>query len=271
MRVIHALEIHLAHGCNLACESCSHYSDQRLEGTVSLEEADAWMRLWNRRVSPRTFSLLGGEPAIHPCLAEFVALSLRHWPDAQLQLVTNGFLLHRHPDLPAVMANVPNAWISVSIHHDSPPYREKLMPVVRLLVDWVRRGVRIECRPSHTYWTRRYTGFGAAMQPFADDQPRRSWENCAAKLCAQLFQGKIWKCPAVTYLQLADAKYRLASAWQPYLRYEPLASDCTDQELDAFFSREDESCCRMCPAVPERFRLPSPLPPAGRHDAGIGT
>jgi hypothetical protein len=203
---------------------------------------------------------------MHPQLAKFVRLSRQHWPGAQLELVTNGFLLHRHPDLPGVLASDPNTSISVSIHHTSTAYRTKLVPVVQLLIGWVRRyGVRVEWRPSHGYWTRRYTGIGAAMQPFDDRQPRRSWEHCTAKFCRQLFQGKIWKCPAVAYLQLQDAKYGLGSAWQPYLRYEPLSADCTDEALDAFFAAEEEPCCRMCPAVPERFALPSPLArPQGR-------
>lgn len=265
MQVIDALEIHLAHGCNLACESCSHYSDQGHEGIVSLGEADAWMELWNRRVQPQRFSLLGGEPTIHPQLAEFVALSRRHWPDAELELVTNGFLLHRHPELPRMLANDAKARISVSIHHSSAAYREKLMPVVLLLADWTRRhGVRVEYRPSHTSWTRRYQGSGAAMQPYDDGRPRRSWEICPAKYCRQLFQGRIWKCPAVAYLPMQDAKYRLGSAWQPYLQYTPLSPDCSDQELATFFAVQEEPCCRMCPAEPQRFTLPSPLPRTAR-------
>lgn len=260
MRVIDALEIHLVHSCNLTCESCSHYSNQGHEGVVSLADAERWMRLWNERVSPRTFSLLGGEPTIHPQLPEFVSLTRAHWPEAKLQLVTNGFLLHRHPRLPQALADDPNACIALSIHHTSSEYRARLMPVMALLVDWTRRyGVRVECRPSHTNWTRRYKGFGAAMQPFDDDRPRRSWENCPAKFCMQLFQGKLWKCPAVAYLQLQHAKYGLSPAWQPFLQYEPLSPDCSDQELERFLAREDESCCRMCPADPERFAMLSPL------------
>ena len=265
MRVIDALEIHLVHSCNLVCESCSHYSDQGLEGIVSLEDADTWMRLWNRRVRPARFSLLGGEPTIHPQLTEFVALSRRHWPEAQLELVTNGFLLHRHPELPRVLADDSNASISVSIHHTGAAYRSKLTPVVELLHDWVRRyGIRVEYRPSHGSWTRRYRSSGAAMQPFDDRQPRRSWENCTAKYCHQLFQGKIWKCPAITYLQLQNAKYGLGETWQPYLRYRPLSPDCTSQQLEAFFGAEHEMCCSMCPAEPEHFALSSPLPRVAR-------
>jgi hypothetical protein len=265
MRVIDALEIHLVHSCNLTCESCSHYSNQGHDGILSLEEADDWMRQWNRRISPTTFSLLGGEPAIHPRLAEMVALSRRHWPAAKLQLVTNGFLLHRHPELPVVMANDDNALIALSIHDTSPEYRRKLLPVIALLIDWTRRyGIRFECRPSHATWTRRYKGFGAAMLPFADGQERRSWENCHAKYCKQLFQGSIWKCPPIAYLPLQDAKYGLGAAWRPYLQYEPLRADCSEAELETFFSLEEESYCRMCPAVPERFAMPSPLPAATR-------
>src|SRR6266850_6082907 len=74
MRAIGNLEIHVVHSCNLTCESCSHYSNQGLKGIVSLEEADRWMSLWNRRLLPQTFSFLGGEPTIHPHLPEFVAL-----------------------------------------------------------------------------------------------------------------------------------------------------------------------------------------------------
>lgn len=38
------LEIHVAHICNLSCESCSHYSNQGHKGLVSLEEAEKWMK-----------------------------------------------------------------------------------------------------------------------------------------------------------------------------------------------------------------------------------
>jgi len=265
MRVIEALEIHVVHNCNLLCEGCSHYSDQGHEGIVPLPEADGWMRAWNQRVRPARFALLGGEPTIHPQLAEFVALSRRHWPNARLEVVTNGFLLHRHPELPVVLADDANASIAVSIHHSGPAYRQKFIPVLRLLHDWVRRyGIRVEYRASHGFWTRRYNGRGAAMQPFDDGQPRSSWKNCTAKYCHQLFQGKIWKCPAVAYLQLQHAKFGLGAEWASYLRYDPLAPDCTPEQLDAFFSAEEEGCCRMCPAEPQRFALPSPLPQTDR-------
>ena len=98
------------------------------------------------------------------------------------------------------------------------------------------------------------------MVPFEDGQPRRSWENCNARYCRQLFEGRIWKCSPLAYLKLPHATHGLSEKWQPYLHYQPLEPDCTEVELHAFFDRQEERYCGMCPANPERFCPPSPLP-----------
>jgi hypothetical protein len=218
------------------------------------------MKLWNQRVHPEIFSLLGGEPSIHPQLTEFVLLARRNWPDAALRLVTNGFFLHRHPRLPAALREDRDATIFLSVHHDAPEYQARLQPIFALLARWRRQfGVRVELYPSHLQWTRRYHGFGSAMIPFGDGQPRRSWENCRARHCPQLFEGKLYKCGPLAYLNLQHTTYPLSEKWQPYLAYQPLAPGCSDDELAEFLGREEESYCGMCPANPEKFKLPVPL------------
>lgn len=64
---------------------------------------------------------------------------------------------------------------------------------------------------------------------------------------------------------MQHAKYRLKAAWQAYLDYEPLSSDCSDEELDTFLRIEEEPSCGMCPALPEHFQMPTPLPGLGRR------
>jgi len=254
------LEIHVAHSCNLACESCSHYSNHGHKGIVSLEEADRWMGSWSRRIRPKIFSLLGGEPTIHPQLPEFLALARRHWPDATLRLVTNGFFLHRHPTLPLLLRDDPNARLHLSVHSGAPEYHERIGPLVELLRSWKKQyGIKPVVNDSYKNWTRRYHGFGAATEPFADAQPRQSWEACVARHCPQIFEEKIWKCAPLAYLKLQDAKYPLSASWQPYLRYQPLEPGCSDQAMREFFSREEETHCGMCPASPQRFALPVPM------------
>ena len=132
------LEIHVAHSCNLRCESCSHYANQGHQGIVSLGEADRWMKLWNQRVSPQRFGLVGGEPTLHPHLCDFLRMSRKNWPQAELRLITNGFLLDRHPDLPATLRDTDTSLL-LSVHHSSPRYQERLQPVIELIDAWVAR------------------------------------------------------------------------------------------------------------------------------------
>ncbi len=261
MKALGNLELHVAHGCNFTCEGCSHYSNQHHKGMLSLEDCERWMVPWGKRLAPQKLSLLGGEPTLHPQLPQFIPLARRHFPHAQLRLVTNGFLLHRHPDLPRMLREDPDAHVYLSIHHDAPEYLEKLKPVLELLDAWKREhGIQVTYYASFKYWTRRYHGFGADMAPFEDGKPRQSWEACTARHCPQIFEGKLWKCGPLAYLGMQNAKYGLSEKWQPYLGYRPLAPDCSQAEFDAFFALEEESYCGMCPAVPAQFKLPVPIP-----------
>ncbi len=263
MLAIRNLEVSAALSCNLACESCSHYSNYGHKGVLALDEAERWFRHWNTRLSPGVFSLVGGEPTVNPQLADLVTLARACWPDAKLRLVTNGFLLDRHPDLPKRLAEAGNAHIFVSVHNSAEPYLARLKPVAALLDGWVRDyGISVSAYPSDKWWRRTYKGAGAAMEPFEDGQPRASWEHCLARYCPQLFQGQIWKCGPIAYLGMQDAKYGLSEKWRPYLNYRPLEPGCSDAELLAFFSREEEPACSMCPAAPQHFALPLPFRPA---------
>ena len=258
--VVPLLELHVSHACNLACESCSHYSDHGHRGNIDPAEADRWMAAWSGRLHVEQFNLLGGEPTIHPRLAEFVPLARRHWPDACISIATNGFFLHRHPGLPAAMAAAGNTNLRLSVHHDDAVYTERLRPVRELLANWQRgHGIAVHVRPAHTRWTRRHRGFGDDMLPFEDGRPRRSWEICPSRWYKQLHDGKIWKCPPLAYLGMQKARYELSEQWDPYLRYRPLDPSCGDRELDAFLAIEDEAVCSMCSAEPRRFALPNPM------------
>jgi hypothetical protein len=220
------------------------------------------MSAWRTRILPNTFSLLGGEPSIHPELTSFIPLIRRHWDGrTAIRLVSNGFLLHRHPSLPRALADHGPAVLDISIHHESPEYLERFRPVLDLLSGWRRDyGIQVRLMASGRTWTRRYKGFGKEMMPFNDREPRLSWEACPAKYCRQLFEGKIWKCSPIAYLPMQHAKFGLAEAWDPYLRYQPLDPTCTDAELDVFLDRQEEPICGMCPARPEQFSMPLPFP-----------
>lgn len=258
------LELHVAHGCNLTCESCAHFSNQAHTGLLRPETAEAWFRQWHARVVPEQFSLLGGEPTLNPNLSQIVLLARRYWEKSKIILVTNGFLLPRHdPQLPKALARA-DVSMHISIHFDSVEYEHRLEPVRELVRQWESSySIKVHWRPSESRWTRRYHGWGASMKPFADGDRRASWEHCNARWCVQLHDGKLWKCPPVAYLGMQKQRHGIGPEWNRYLAYTPLETDCTDAELREFLSREEEPCCEMCPAKPPHFFLTSPLVPVG--------
>lgn len=264
--VIARLEMHATHACNLGCESCCHYTNHNHKGHIAISGAETWMEAWRGRFAVQEFVLLGGEPTLHPHLPQFIPLVRKYWPAAKLTLVTNGFFLHRHPDLPKALVEHGDARIALSVHHNSHSYRKRLQPVLALVETWrLAHGVAVEVTESHRQWTRRYQGYGRSMLPFDDGDARGSWEICSARHCKQLHDGKLWKCAPLAYLHLQEKKFRLSSEWEPYLAYEPLSATCDDQELCEFIGRQDESVCSMCSAKPRSFELPDPIASSASH------
>lgn len=255
------LEIHVSHACNLSCEQCTHYSNFKHKGMITPEEADQQMGLWSGRLLPKWFSLLGGEPTLNPKLGEICMIAKQHWPHSVIQLVTNGFNLHRHPDLPDILEST-GIRLEISIHHESEEYQKRLEPVRELIKKWQSSHyLKVNWRSSSSRWRRSYQGHGSSMLPYDDQQPEKSWDVCNSKWCPQIHEGKLWKCPQTAYLSMQADKVGLKDieAWKPYLAYQPLESGCSMDELREFVNRKVESCCGMCPANPKLFQLPSPL------------
>jgi len=256
---IHNLEIHVTHACNLACKACSHFSNENVGTNISLESLKEQMSFWSQRIAPKQFSILGGEPALNPELAEIVRECRRQWPEARLVLVSNGFRLFKHPELPQALEET-GCELHVSIHHKGPEYTEKVEGVKQLLNEWQNEyKFKLEYRSSSEKWRMTFQGEGADIRPRDDKDAEGSWKICPSKYCPQIFEGKLWKCPQVAYLQLMDRKFQLSHEWDKYLGYQPLEPYCSTAELREFLDRKVEAVCEMCPAENHYFELPSPL------------
>jgi hypothetical protein len=112
----------------------------------------------------------------------------------------------------------------------------------------------------NSIWVKTYHGYGDTMEPYEDNNPEESWNNCSTgQDCFQIHEGNIYKCSPLAYLPMQKNKINLSSKWDFYLSYKPLTPDSTDQEVAEFFSRGAEAYCGMCPAAPMHFKKPNPL------------
>ena len=247
--IIPQLDYHIIHNCNLSCEGCSDFTNHNLPGKISIEEARKEYKFWNKRVFPKEFAILGGEPTLHKDLIEHLYLAREMWSYSRITLITNGFFLHRHKDLGKVLSET-NIQIGFSLHDDSEEYMNKVQDNIDLCKSW-EKDYGIVALINHCYkkWNLIYKGFGNDIMPYEDNDPEASWNNCFMDgKCFQLHDGKLWKCPPITYLPLLAKNYKISDKWDPYLKYKALDSDCSNKQLSEFLSRKSESVCAMCPS-----------------------
>jgi len=263
--IIPHLEWHIAHACNLTCESCAHFSNHGHKGHITIDQLERWYSLWHKRIAPRDIQILGGEPLLNQDLLEILRLTRQMWDHPDLELIelnTNGFFLEKFPELPRVLKET-NIKLMISQHGNDAEYNTKLDTIKALTKQWVDEyQCDIEFFNSNTLWFKTYHGFGNNMLPFEDHDAEASWDSCVAgQDCFQLLDGDIYKCAALAYLPLQQEKYTLSSKWDHYLTYQPLTADSTDQEVKEFFDRKAESYCAMCPKSPQMFQKNSPTLP----------
>lgn len=262
--IVPHLEWHAAHACNFTCESCSHFSNHGINKIVSLDTLKHWYSLWNNRIVPKSMAILGGEPLLNKQIVDIIYMTKDMWgkENEYFELVTNGFLLHKYPELPKALEET-NCVLSISIHGNSKKYSETINNINVLLTEWTNK-FKIKIKPMQvsTTWIKTYNGFGNNMTPYEDNDYKKSWDNCpTGQQCFQLLDEKIYKCSMLAYLPLVKQKYNLSDKWNRYLKYKPLSSDCSDQDILNFFNKKEEVFCSMCPSDPKLFVKKDPLLP----------
>jgi hypothetical protein len=262
------LEWHAAHACNLSCSDCSHFSNQGHTGIVSLEELKQWYSGWHKRIAPKNLGILGGEPLLNKDIVNIISVTRDYWtqPEGGLYgIATNGLLLQRHPDLPKVLAET-NCKMILTIHSDEDDYMEKLNPNLELVKEWEREyniGV-IYRNSSNHIWRKFYHGWGETFKPFQSKNAKSSWNNCPVgqDKCFQLFEGNIYKCAPLAYLNLQKKRWpTISDEWDEYLEYKPLTPEATDDEIIEFYNRKEEKYCTMCPEHTVHAKREKPMIP----------
>jgi len=97
--VLYHFEVHLTDHCNLNCKGCAHFSNLCPPTFAALGEFDADMgRMASLFSRVEQIYLLGGEPLLHPQVADFVRVARTHFPHTRMSLMTNGVLVTRMGD-----------------------------------------------------------------------------------------------------------------------------------------------------------------------------
>lgn len=241
------LETLITKSCNLHCDGCQNYTNYAFKGMMDFDLLSQDIRQWGARIKPSVYRILGGEPLLHPRLADFIRVAAEVWPQARRIVVTNGLLAERCDGIVPALVETGTA-VHLTIHSNDPQYLERLRPGISALKKWAAQSVQIGIGDSRNF-IRTYKGIGRGMRPFNDD-PVKSWDICTARNCLNIVESRLWKCPTISMLRDALEKFGLENSpdWKRYLKYEGLAHEATDDELAAFLNKGPEEICSICPA-----------------------
>ena len=87
------LFFHILTKCNLSCSHCYINKDQHGADTLDIATIEAWLDLFATKASSTNLIYLGGEPTLHPDLAQAVKAA-KKLGFKSITIDTNGYLFH---------------------------------------------------------------------------------------------------------------------------------------------------------------------------------
>ena len=177
------LEFHVADHCNLNCRACEHYcglvKDPKF--TFFPKFAQDFERLHNFIDDIDMIRILGGEPLLNPEISEYVKISRRLYPHANVYVVTNAILLPKMPDDFFNTVRENDAIIFISFY---PPMQSKMPEIQRLLTEKrVKFGI-----------SQLATEFTIKQTLRRHDHAQEIFLQCVQANCHNLYEGKIAAC-----------------------------------------------------------------------------
>ncbi len=239
------LEIYLTNGCNLKCRYCSHFNPYR-RGIVPTETLVTGMETWSRKVRPKKFGLLGGEPLLHPELPALLRKARECWPETRLILTTNGLLLPKKGRQLLDVLLETRTQVLLSEHLTDEDGMAAFDSARQMLE---QSGVDTVVIPSASRW-KEYYFFDDAGNPVPyRSRPEASWTMCGPNTCFNLNNNKLYRCSILANAAMAWQEGALGDAWQVTQTYTPLEPDATADEIVAhlFLMKGPLQACSICP------------------------
>jgi hypothetical protein len=252
------VEFYITNECNLACTNCNRFNDHNFRGHYYWKDCAEEIEKWSHRIDAEVFTIIGGEPSLHPELEIWVANLRRLWPNTMIQIQTNG-VNDYHRRMYDLQDQYRVSWC-VSVHSKKmdAKLRSQWDPDEKLrnnldptkFSPWRVSAVVID----NTKFTTSTVIPQGDRFGVHNSEPAVAFDNCTMRYSHTMFQGKLYKCPVTAVLPAFKQQHtvEMSTAQQALLdRYQPLNADCTDAELEAFALQRDHAIeqCALCPGA----------------------
>lgn len=173
-----SLECDVVDACNLSCKDCSHISPMFAKNSYSFQEFEADINQLSQVLKVKSFTILGGEPLmLGEKLIDYVETLRNSGISEYINLVTNGLLLHRYPNVLSIFDTV-----RVSVY----PHKQK-----QNILDWIQQSelTNIKYELINTF------GEVFTKSKLTEQRSQLSWDECWVKQhCNTIYKGHYYRC-----------------------------------------------------------------------------
>ena len=177
------LEFHIADHCNMNCKACGHHSSLVTKPVFpDIKKFTCDFEQFHKFIDDITIiRIMGGEPLLNPEVNEYIKLTRRLYPLADLQVVTNAILLLKMPEefFDTLQSN--NVSLDISLY---PPMLSKAASIVQFLQE---KQIRF-------HMSQPIKKFQSMFSITKNNQALDSFLNCG--YCATIYGGKTAVCTA---------------------------------------------------------------------------
>jgi MoaA/NifB/PqqE/SkfB family radical SAM enzyme len=234
--VLFHFEVHITDHCNLNCRGCAHFSNLCKPTFAEPAEFEADMKHMSEHFSAvEQIYLMGGEPLLHPKVAEFIRIARKYFPKTHISLMTNGTLVLRQDE---------EFWSAL---HDTDTILLCDSYPIGLPVDEINRlgrehDVRVE-------WTiPREEFFKIPIDPAGGHDPADSFRACQGfNNCPIIKDGRIYPCAYTAFADVFREEFGLDGLELTDRDSISIGADSDDEAIMEFLSKPVPWCahCNM--------------------------
>ena len=231
IRLFPVVEFYITNVCNLTCRGCNRFNNLNFKGHQYWDDHAEAYEAWAKRLDLPRITILGGEPTLNPDLELWCANLRRLWPEAVIMVQSNGtYLRPEHFDL----------WFKYRVGFGISLHNPETADAIKS--KWHLNGQPmagfIEAYTFHqSSVIKQDTGYTLHRSNINE-----AFNACDMKHDHTMYQGRLYKCPAMSNLPDFDSQFglNLDERQRDLLyNYRPLTHDCVEEELQNFLYTKD--------------------------------
>lgn len=192
--MLQSIDYHVTEHCNLNCKGCRHFCPIAEAEFADIEQNKKDMkRLSELFADINIINIMGGEPLLHKDINEFVKTAREHFPNSDINIITNGILVPQMPESFWQTLNKTSVGIIMSLY----PTLEALQGKVSFLAE--KHNVKAKFVKVTKFWK--------CVNTRGNNNKIEAFNKCIGNKCYHLKKGTLSVCGMPHHFEHFNKKF----------------------------------------------------------------